>query len=121
MKFLYLSVLIFVPVLLQHPKPPSEGSIKDYFILHVIMNWNLLVKPCSCVVRCISKVSSNLVFSNKLGFCCFYFVLVFACINVHFVCTFPPQKVYIQQRNSNIFFLADRGQTLGSCKSELKE
>ncbi|XP_042283044.1 ASNSD1 upstream open reading frame protein-like [Thunnus thynnus] len=29
------------------------------------------------------------------------------------------RKVYIQQRNSNIFFLADRGQTLGSCKKEL--
>uniref|UniRef100_A0A3B4TUQ0 Uncharacterized protein n=1 Tax=Seriola dumerili TaxID=41447 RepID=A0A3B4TUQ0_SERDU len=30
------------------------------------------------------------------------------------------RKVYIQQKNSNIFFLADRGQTLGSCKSKLK-
>ncbi|KAK9537825.1 hypothetical protein VZT92_005403 [Zoarces viviparus] len=29
------------------------------------------------------------------------------------------RKVYIQQRNSNIFFLADRRQTLGSCKSKL--
>ncbi|GLD51497.1 asparagine synthetase domain-containing protein 1 [Lates japonicus] len=29
------------------------------------------------------------------------------------------RKVYIQQRNSNIFFLADRSQTLGSCKKEL--
>uniref|UniRef100_A0A4W6BWI5 Uncharacterized protein n=1 Tax=Lates calcarifer TaxID=8187 RepID=A0A4W6BWI5_LATCA len=29
------------------------------------------------------------------------------------------RKVYIQQRNSNIFFLADRSQTLGSCKSKL--
>ncbi|XP_023118095.1 ASNSD1 upstream open reading frame protein-like [Amphiprion ocellaris] len=29
------------------------------------------------------------------------------------------RKVYIQQRNSNIFFLADRGQTLSSCKKEL--
>nr|XP_046259299.1 ASNSD1 upstream open reading frame protein-like [Scatophagus argus] len=29
------------------------------------------------------------------------------------------RKVYIQQRNSNIFFLADRVQTLGSCKCEL--
>ncbi|XP_026152110.1 ASDURF protein [Mastacembelus armatus] len=29
------------------------------------------------------------------------------------------RKVYIQQRNSNIFFLADRAQTLGSCKEEL--
>ncbi|XP_034429111.1 ASNSD1 upstream open reading frame protein-like [Hippoglossus hippoglossus] len=29
------------------------------------------------------------------------------------------RNVYIQQRNSNIFFLADRGQTLGSCKKEL--
>ncbi|XP_034417222.1 ASNSD1 upstream open reading frame protein-like [Cyclopterus lumpus] len=29
------------------------------------------------------------------------------------------RKVYIQQRNSNLFFLADRGQTLGSCKKEL--
>uniref|UniRef100_A0A3P8S0N9 Uncharacterized protein n=1 Tax=Amphiprion percula TaxID=161767 RepID=A0A3P8S0N9_AMPPE len=29
------------------------------------------------------------------------------------------RKVYIQQRNSNIFFLADRGQTLSSCKSKL--
>ncbi|XP_023278957.1 ASNSD1 upstream open reading frame protein-like [Seriola lalandi dorsalis] len=29
------------------------------------------------------------------------------------------RKVYIQQKNSNIFFLADRGQTLGSCKKEL--
>ncbi|KAL6101325.1 uncharacterized protein ACO6RY_08274 [Pungitius sinensis] len=28
------------------------------------------------------------------------------------------RKVYTQQRNSSIFFLADRGQTLGSCKSE---
>ncbi|XP_040913760.1 ASNSD1 upstream open reading frame protein-like [Toxotes jaculatrix] len=31
------------------------------------------------------------------------------------------RKVYIQQRNSNIFFLADRGQTLGSCKKELDD
>uniref|UniRef100_A0A7N8XZW0 ASNSD1 upstream reading frame n=1 Tax=Mastacembelus armatus TaxID=205130 RepID=A0A7N8XZW0_9TELE len=29
------------------------------------------------------------------------------------------RKVYIQQRNSNIFFLADRAQTLGSCKGKL--
>ncbi|XP_034550309.1 ASNSD1 upstream open reading frame protein-like [Notolabrus celidotus] len=29
------------------------------------------------------------------------------------------RKVYIQQRNSNIFFLADRGQTLSSSKQEL--
>ncbi|XP_037343539.2 ASNSD1 upstream open reading frame protein-like [Pungitius pungitius] len=29
------------------------------------------------------------------------------------------RKVYTQQRNSSIFFLADRGQTLGSCKKEL--
>ncbi|XP_060944814.1 ASNSD1 upstream open reading frame protein-like [Limanda limanda] len=29
------------------------------------------------------------------------------------------RNVYIQQRNSNIFFLADRGQTLGSCKKDL--
>ncbi|KAF1382252.1 hypothetical protein PFLUV_G00141790 [Perca fluviatilis] len=29
------------------------------------------------------------------------------------------RKVYIQQRNSNIFFLADRSQTLGLCKKEL--
>ncbi|XP_036964881.1 ASNSD1 upstream open reading frame protein-like [Acanthopagrus latus] len=29
------------------------------------------------------------------------------------------RKVYIQQRNSNIFFLADRSQTLSSCKKEL--
>lgn len=29
------------------------------------------------------------------------------------------RKVYIQQRNSNIFFLADRSQTLGSSKKEL--
>ncbi|CAK6973894.1 ASNSD1 upstream open reading frame protein-like [Scomber scombrus] len=29
------------------------------------------------------------------------------------------RKVYIQQRNSNIFFLADRGQALGSSKKEL--
>lgn len=28
------------------------------------------------------------------------------------------QKVYVQQRNSNIFFLADRVQTLASCKSK---
>uniref|UniRef100_A0A3P8WL46 Uncharacterized protein n=1 Tax=Cynoglossus semilaevis TaxID=244447 RepID=A0A3P8WL46_CYNSE len=28
------------------------------------------------------------------------------------------RKVYIQQRNSNVFFLADRGQTLSHCKSE---
>uniref|UniRef100_A0A665W706 Uncharacterized protein n=1 Tax=Echeneis naucrates TaxID=173247 RepID=A0A665W706_ECHNA len=28
------------------------------------------------------------------------------------------RKVYIQQRNSNIFFLAERGQTLASCKSK---
>ncbi|XP_061649594.1 ASNSD1 upstream open reading frame protein-like isoform X2 [Phyllopteryx taeniolatus] len=27
------------------------------------------------------------------------------------------RKVYVQQRNSNILFLADRGQTLSSCKS----
>lgn len=30
------------------------------------------------------------------------------------------RKVYIQQRNSNIFFVADRGQTLGSCKKDLE-
>uniref|UniRef100_A0A8C6UJ97 Uncharacterized protein n=1 Tax=Neogobius melanostomus TaxID=47308 RepID=A0A8C6UJ97_9GOBI len=29
------------------------------------------------------------------------------------------RKVYTQQRNSNIFFLADRSQTLSSCKKEL--
>ncbi|XP_072301301.1 ASNSD1 upstream open reading frame protein [Eucyclogobius newberryi] len=29
------------------------------------------------------------------------------------------RRVYTQQRNSNIFFLADRGQTLSSCKKEL--
>lgn len=29
------------------------------------------------------------------------------------------RKVYIQQRNSNIFFLADRSQTLSSSKKEL--
>ncbi|KAK6292685.1 ASNSD1 upstream open reading frame protein-like [Coregonus clupeaformis] len=29
------------------------------------------------------------------------------------------RRVYVQQPNSNIFFLADRGQTLGSCKKEL--
>ncbi|XP_068427882.1 ASNSD1 upstream open reading frame protein [Clinocottus analis] len=29
------------------------------------------------------------------------------------------RKVYIQQRNSNIFFRADRSQTLSSCKKEL--
>ncbi|XP_045910264.1 ASNSD1 upstream open reading frame protein-like [Micropterus dolomieu] len=29
------------------------------------------------------------------------------------------RKVYIQQRNSNIFFLADRSQTLASCKREM--
>lgn len=29
------------------------------------------------------------------------------------------RKVYMQQRNSNIFFLADRSQTLSSCKKEL--
>ncbi|XP_061547577.1 ASNSD1 upstream open reading frame protein-like isoform X2 [Phycodurus eques] len=28
------------------------------------------------------------------------------------------RKVYVQQRNSNILFLADRGQTLSSCKSQ---
>ncbi|XP_068185296.1 ASNSD1 upstream open reading frame protein [Antennarius striatus] len=31
------------------------------------------------------------------------------------------RKVYIQQRNSNIFFLADRSQTLSSCKKELDD
>ncbi|KAG7503306.1 hypothetical protein JOB18_035842 [Solea senegalensis] len=29
------------------------------------------------------------------------------------------RKVYTQQRNSNIFFLADRGQTLSSSKKKL--
>ncbi|XP_070832635.1 ASNSD1 upstream open reading frame protein [Chaetodon trifascialis] len=29
------------------------------------------------------------------------------------------RRVYIQQRNSNIFFLADRSQTLSSCRKEL--
>ncbi|XP_045560390.1 ASDURF protein [Salmo salar] len=29
------------------------------------------------------------------------------------------RRVYVQQPNSNIFFLADRGQTLASCKKEL--
>ncbi|XP_077392243.1 ASDURF protein [Festucalex cinctus] len=29
------------------------------------------------------------------------------------------RKVYVQQRNSNILFLADRGQTLSSCKQKL--
>lgn len=32
----------------------------------------------------------------------------------------PPQKVYVQQRNSHIFFLADRSQTLTSCKSKMR-
>ncbi|KAK5890901.1 hypothetical protein CesoFtcFv8_014377 [Champsocephalus esox] len=31
------------------------------------------------------------------------------------------RKVYIQQRNSNIFFLADRSHTLGACKQELDD
>ncbi|XP_056292966.1 ASNSD1 upstream open reading frame protein-like [Pseudoliparis swirei] len=31
------------------------------------------------------------------------------------------RKVYVQQRNSNIFFRADRDQTLGSCKKELDD
>ncbi|XP_068602886.1 ASNSD1 upstream open reading frame protein [Brachionichthys hirsutus] len=31
------------------------------------------------------------------------------------------RKVYIQQRNSNIFFLADRSRTLGSYKKELDD
>ncbi|XP_037095583.1 ASNSD1 upstream open reading frame protein-like [Syngnathus acus] len=29
------------------------------------------------------------------------------------------RNVYVQQRNSNILFLADRGQTLSSCKKKL--
>ncbi|XP_017568995.2 ASNSD1 upstream open reading frame protein [Pygocentrus nattereri] len=29
------------------------------------------------------------------------------------------RKVYIQQPNSNIFFLTDKGETLSSCKKEL--
>lgn len=29
------------------------------------------------------------------------------------------RKVYTQQRNSNIFFLADRNQTLSACKKDL--
>ncbi|KAL0964011.1 hypothetical protein UPYG_G00316500 [Umbra pygmaea] len=29
------------------------------------------------------------------------------------------RRVYVQQPNSNIFFLADREQTLGSCKKDL--
>ncbi|CAL8266254.1 unnamed protein product [Lota lota] len=29
------------------------------------------------------------------------------------------RKVYVQQRNSNIFFLADKGQMLGANKKEL--
>uniref|UniRef100_A0AAV2K4G8 Uncharacterized protein n=1 Tax=Knipowitschia caucasica TaxID=637954 RepID=A0AAV2K4G8_KNICA len=29
------------------------------------------------------------------------------------------RRVYTQQRNSNIFFLADKGQTLSSCKKEM--
>nr|XP_046216025.1 ASNSD1 upstream open reading frame protein-like [Oncorhynchus gorbuscha] len=29
------------------------------------------------------------------------------------------RRVYVQQPNSSIFFLADRGQTLASCKKEL--
>lgn len=29
------------------------------------------------------------------------------------------RKVYVQQRNSHIYFLADRSQTLTSCKKEL--
>uniref|UniRef100_A0AAQ6IPD2 Uncharacterized protein n=1 Tax=Anabas testudineus TaxID=64144 RepID=A0AAQ6IPD2_ANATE len=40
-------------------------------------------------------------------------------IVLHIYLLFYFQKVYIQQRNSNIFFLADRAQTLGSCKKEL--
>ncbi|XP_056145492.1 ASNSD1 upstream open reading frame protein-like [Lampris incognitus] len=31
------------------------------------------------------------------------------------------RKVYTQQRNSNIFFLSDRVQTLSSCKRELDD
>lgn len=30
------------------------------------------------------------------------------------------RRVYIQQRNSNILFLADRGQTLSTCKRDLE-
>lgn len=29
------------------------------------------------------------------------------------------RKVYLQQPNSNIFFLSDKGETLSSCKKEL--
>ncbi|KAL6484352.1 hypothetical protein MHYP_G00063970 [Metynnis hypsauchen] len=29
------------------------------------------------------------------------------------------RKVYVQQPNSNIFFLTDKGKTLSSCKKEL--
>lgn len=29
------------------------------------------------------------------------------------------KRVYIQQPNSNIFFLADKGETLSSCKKDL--
>lgn len=77
---------------------------RDYVL--ETMNKNLLVR----------HLSNNLVFSKKLAFSCFRFYF-FICINAHFV-YIPPQKVYIQQRNSNIFFLADRVQTLGSCKSK---
>lgn len=31
------------------------------------------------------------------------------------------RRVYVQQRNSNIFFLADRSQTLGSSKKDLDQ
>lgn len=43
---------------------------------------------------------------------------VFLCV-LFCNCFFPPykQKVYTQQRNSNIFFLADRAETLSSNKS----
>ncbi|XP_077583672.1 ASDURF protein [Stigmatopora nigra] len=29
------------------------------------------------------------------------------------------RKVYVQQRNSNVLFLADKGQTLSSCKKKV--
>lgn len=45
--------------------------------------------------------------------CCFLFTLY-----MYYLYELCPQKVYIQQRNSNIFFLADRAQTLDSRKSE---
>uniref|UniRef100_A0A3Q0R960 Uncharacterized protein n=1 Tax=Amphilophus citrinellus TaxID=61819 RepID=A0A3Q0R960_AMPCI len=63
---------------------------------------------------------------SRLKLCRFFFSEIFRGANLQIkeqkvvvdeLCNLKKnRKVYVQQRNSHIFFLADRSQTLASCK-----